>query len=485
MTPGSRPYITSLSSLRKATASRSSRPPNWLGTHSPSRARVVEVEHRGDGVDPDAVDVILAQPEQGVGDEEVADLVAPEVEDQRAPVGVRPTAGVGVLIERGAVEAGQRELVTREVRRDPVQEDPDALGVHLVDERPQVVGRAVARGRGVVAGDLVTPRTGERVGHHRQQLDVGEAQVLRVGRELVGQLGVGERAVVLQRVQTPGAEVDLVDRDGLGQRLARVAVLEERAVVLAPGVPGLVDDRGGLGRNLGLLGIGVGLEQDLAVLGEDLVLVALARADVGEEQLPDAARAHGAHRVQAAVPGVEVPDHADRPRGRRPHRERRALRAAVLDDVGAEALVELLVTALAHEMEVQLADRGQERVGVLQRELAPRPVVDLELVRQRQLGALDLGLEQTAGVDLGHRNALAAAGLDRHRLRRRAQRAHDHAALGLMGAEDRVGLGVLPADESFEVVLGDGRHAASRRRAIPATGIGNQSGRLSSSYCSS
>ena len=36
MTPGSRAWSTSLSSLRKDTASRSSRPPNWLGTHSPA-----------------------------------------------------------------------------------------------------------------------------------------------------------------------------------------------------------------------------------------------------------------------------------------------------------------------------------------------------------------------------------------------------------------------------------------------------------------
>ena len=185
--------------------------------------RVVEVEHRGHGVDPDAVDVVLAQPEQGVGDEEVADLVAPEVEHQRAPVRMRAAARVGVLVERGAVEAGQRELVAREVRRDPVEDDADALGVHLVDERAQVVGRAVAGGGGVVPGDLVAPRAAERVGHHREQLDVGEPHVLAVGRQLVGQLRVGERAVVLQRVQPPGAEMDLVDRHRLCQRLVRGA----------------------------------------------------------------------------------------------------------------------------------------------------------------------------------------------------------------------------------------------------------------------
>ena len=210
---------------------------------------------------------------------------------------------------------------------------------------------------------------------------------------------VRQRAVVLQGVQPPRAEVDLVDRDRLAQRLALAARGQEAGVLRAPLVAGLEDDRRRLRRHLGLLRVGVGLEQDLAVLGEDLVLVALAGPDVGQEQLPDAAGAHRAHRVQPAVPGVEVADDADRPRRRRPHRERRALHALVLEGVGAEARVELLVATLADQVQVELAERRQERVRVVDRELAARAVVDLELVAQRQLGARELALEDPGGVD--------------------------------------------------------------------------------------
>ena len=112
-------------------------------------ARVVEVEHRGDGVDADAVRVVLAQPVQRVGDEEVAHLVAAVVEDQRAPVGVRAAARVGVLVERGAVEAGEREVVAREVRRHPVEDHAEPVLVQAVDERAEVVRacRSAAWGR--------------------------------------------------------------------------------------------------------------------------------------------------------------------------------------------------------------------------------------------------------------------------------------------------------------------------------------------------
>ena len=125
-------------------------------------ARVVEVEHRGHGVDPQAVDVHLLQPVAGAGDEEVAHLVAPEVEHERAPVGVLALAGVGVLVEGGAVEAGQRPVVPGEVGRHPVDDHPDAPPVQVVDQVAEPVGVAVAGGGGEVARSPGSPTTARR-----------------------------------------------------------------------------------------------------------------------------------------------------------------------------------------------------------------------------------------------------------------------------------------------------------------------------------
>ena len=63
-------------------------------------------------VDPQAVDVERLEPVQGVRDEEVAHLAATEVEDVRAPVRLLAAAGVGVLVQRGAVEPCQGEVVS-------------------------------------------------------------------------------------------------------------------------------------------------------------------------------------------------------------------------------------------------------------------------------------------------------------------------------------------------------------------------------------
>ncbi len=52
-----------------------------VGHPSPGRSRVVEVQHAGHGIDSQPVDVELVEPVEGIGDEEVAHLVASIVED--------------------------------------------------------------------------------------------------------------------------------------------------------------------------------------------------------------------------------------------------------------------------------------------------------------------------------------------------------------------------------------------------------------------
>ena len=61
------------------------------------------------------VQVVLVQPEEGVGEQEVADLGAAKVEDQRPPVGHLALARVGVFVEMRPVEVVQPVDVFGEV----------------------------------------------------------------------------------------------------------------------------------------------------------------------------------------------------------------------------------------------------------------------------------------------------------------------------------------------------------------------------------
>ncbi len=326
--------------------------------------------------------MVLAQPVERVREQEVPHLRPPEVEDERAPVGVRAAARVGVLVQVCPVEGGERPVVTREVGGYPVEDHADAPLVEAVDEVAEVVGRPEARGRRVVAGHLVAPGAGERMLHHRQQLDVRESEIGDVVGELVGELAVAQRAVALEWVAPPRAEMHLVDRHRPAQRVGGCAALEP--LLVAPDVLRLPDDRRVRRRHLGVEGERVALQPQPAVVRPDLELVLRPLVDARDEQLPDPGRAERAHRVQAPVPGVEVADDRDRARVRRPDGEGGARHAVELADVRAEPLVEVLVPALHREVEVELAEGRQERVRVADGERVPVRILDLELVLERQ-----------------------------------------------------------------------------------------------------
>ena len=83
--------------------------------------------------------------------------MAPVVEHKRSPVRVLSEPGISVFVEGGAVEAGQRPVVFREVCDHPVHEDTYASLVQSVHEVAEVVRRAEPRGGRVVPGDLVAP----------------------------------------------------------------------------------------------------------------------------------------------------------------------------------------------------------------------------------------------------------------------------------------------------------------------------------------
>jgi hypothetical protein len=103
-------------------------------------AAVVEIQHGRDRVDAEPIDVELVQPVERVGDQEIADLVAPVVEHERAPVGVLTAARVFVLVEGGAIEPPQGEVVLRKVRGNPVQDHAESLLVAVIHKEAEIVG---------------------------------------------------------------------------------------------------------------------------------------------------------------------------------------------------------------------------------------------------------------------------------------------------------------------------------------------------------
>ena len=188
-------------------------PTEDVGDPFPLLARVVPVKHRGDRVHAQPVGVILLDPELRAGQQEALHFVAPVIEDRALPVGVKPLAGIRVLVEVRPVEVAQAVLVGGEVGRHPVEQDADPLAVQIVHEILEVGRRAVPRRGSEVARDLISPGGVVGMLHDRQQLDVGEPHLARVVGKLRRDFPVGQETVPVGESPPPGAQVQLVDGD--------------------------------------------------------------------------------------------------------------------------------------------------------------------------------------------------------------------------------------------------------------------------------
>ena len=239
--------------------------------------------------------------------------------------------------------------------------------VQRVDEEAEVVGRSVARGRRVVAGDLVAPRPVERVLHHRQQLDVREAERLHVLGEPRRDLAIGERAVAVLGHARPRAEVHLVDRasaraPGRASRRARI----QRVVVPRVRVLGRRRSTPSAAPAPSCARTGRSSPAGCPSRVQQLELVERARVEPRDEQLEHAAtrRAGASGRARPSQP-QKSPTTLTRSRVRRPDRERDAAHAVHRPRVRAEHLPQPAVRPLVEQVQVDVADRRQEAVRIV------------------------------------------------------------------------------------------------------------------------
>ncbi len=262
-----------------------------------------------------------------------------------------------MLVEVGAIEVAQAVAVAREVRRHPVENHADAVLVQDVDEVHEVLRRPVARRGREVPGRLVAPRAVERVLGDRQQLDVGEPHVAHVLGELVRGLSIGQ--VARPVAAAPGTEMHLVDRDRRVERVRRAARGHPFAVF--PAVVERPGARRGVGRHLGVEGERIGLfGLEPVVGGDDVEFVPVPARYARHEPFPDSrAVATRRQRMGVRIPRVELADHRDPPRVRRPDAE---IGAAVAE-LAPELLVEAPVRAFLEEIDVVVREQPCLRVG--------------------------------------------------------------------------------------------------------------------------
>ena len=145
----------------------------------------------------------------------------------------------------------------------------------------------------------------------------------------------------------------------------------------------------------------------LSALYLELVQVSLRQG--GYEKLPYAATATAAHGVQPAVPTVKISYYADATGVWGPHGEVYALHVVHQAEVCAEFLVLLVMRALAHQVQVKVAQQWREAVRVLVGALCPCVVLGSQQVREDHVLVAKNRLEKPLVVYLLHLDGRLAA----------------------------------------------------------------------------
>ncbi len=249
--------------------------------------------------------------------------------------------------------------------------------------------------------------------------------------------------------------MDFVNAERAGLELARGTRLHPFAIAPLVAIE-IVNHRGSFFSVLAEESERIGFQQQRTARRSDLELVVGAFADAGQEQFPDPAPEQSPHRIDPAIPAVEVADDADALRVRRPDREVNALRAAKVAQVRAEFFVELQMVSLGKQMQVHLAHDEPVAVGIMNERARSIPAAEMNAIIRVSLHPGERGLEKSLGAEAIRGEALffSLRQNDAHFLRVGPEDAHDEIVADPVRPEDPKRIGMRAGEEEVELVHG-------------------------------
>ena len=153
---------------------------------------MVSVQHAGDTIESETIEVVFLHPETQVAEQEAQNLVVAVVEQSAVP---QLMSSLGALMEVQVVAAVEHvqtiEHVLGCVAVHHVQQHGDSHAMCSINELLEVIWEAIATARRKEAVDLVAETGVVGMLHDCHQLNSVVAQVLDAGQDVLGKLLVG------------------------------------------------------------------------------------------------------------------------------------------------------------------------------------------------------------------------------------------------------------------------------------------------------
>ena len=148
-------------------------------------APIVQIQHIGNRIDTQPIDMELFKPEHGIGNQEALNLRAAIIEVRRTPFPVLGALLVVRLIKRLSIEVAQSLLIFAKMSRYPVHDDSDAILMCLVNEITEIIRLTVAARHRKISRSLIPPGTIERMLTERHELNMRIVHFLRIADKLI------------------------------------------------------------------------------------------------------------------------------------------------------------------------------------------------------------------------------------------------------------------------------------------------------------
>ena len=324
---------------------------------------IVQIKHGRHRIHTDSVRMVFLHPVERVCDQIVLHLGSSVVVDQRSPVRVKALSRILMLVQAGAVKAGQALYIPWEMCRNPVEDHADPCLVQLVHKIHEILCRSISRRRCIVADHLISPGLIQRVLHHRHQLYMRVSHLLHILYQKGRQFPVSiEFPSVVGLCK--GTQINLVNIDRLILRLHSGTVFQPLCIF--PGKSfDLPHDRSRLRSQLRSEAIRIRLHKGQSALRLDLKFIAVSLFDIRDKKLKDPGIPEAVHLVHAAIPVIEIADYADADRIGRPNGEAHARNAIDRRRMRSQLFIDRIVDPGAEQFGVLPRDLRQEIIGVL------------------------------------------------------------------------------------------------------------------------
>ena len=174
---------------------------------------VIQIQHRCHRIHTKPVHMIVLNPEQCIGDQEILHLRLAVVENLRPPIRMLALSRICIFKCRRSVKVRQPMRILWKMRRYPVQDHTDAIPVQIIDHIGKILRCPVTGSRRIISGYLIPPGSVKRVLRNPHQLHMGIPHLLHIIRNRMSKFTIGIKSLILcARMTHPGAHMYLIDR---------------------------------------------------------------------------------------------------------------------------------------------------------------------------------------------------------------------------------------------------------------------------------